>query len=71
MSLFHFFLIMFVCCAAAWGLCQLLSKFFSGPPGVPSFVYYLIWAVAIIIIVVTLAKALGLSDIDPQIPKLR
>lgn len=68
MGLIEFFIIVVVCCFLAWAACWLVSRF---APGAPPFVPMVIWAVAIIIIVVTLAKALGLYGIDPQIPRLR
>ena len=37
----------------------------------PAFIPVVIWAVVVIIIVVTLARALGLLGMDPQIPRLR
>ena len=68
MGLVEFFILVFVCCLLAWGLCWLLAHF---APGTPPFVPFVVWAVACIIIVVALLRALGLYGIDPQIPRLR
>jgi len=68
MGLIEFFIVVIVCCFFAWAACWLLAHF---APGTPAFVPMVIWAVALVIIVVTLAKALGLYGIDPQIPRLR
>jgi len=68
MGLIEFFVVVLVCCFLAWAACWLLGKF---APGTPAFVPMVIWTVAVIIIVFTLVKALGLYGIDPQIPRLR
>jgi hypothetical protein len=67
MSLIAFFVIVLICCVCAWGLCWLLAKL----PGTPAFVPIVVWAVACLIILVTLFQALGLYGIDPMIPRLR
>ena len=67
MSLIAFFVIVLVCCVAAWGLCWALAKL----PGVPAFVPIIVWAVACLIILVTLAQALGLWGVNPMIPRVR
>jgi hypothetical protein len=68
MGIIEFFVVVAVCCVLAWAVCWVLGRF---APGTPPFVPVVIWAVAVLIIVVTLAKALGLYGIDPQIPRLR
>lgn len=68
MGLIEFFIVVIICCALAAVACWLLAKFV---PGTPPFVPVVIWGVACLIILVTLAKALGLYGIDPQIPRLR
>lgn len=68
MGIFEFFIIVFVCCAAAWLLTWALAKYF---PNTPAVVPAIVWGVAIVIIVATLARALGLLGINPQIPRLR
>ena len=68
MGLIEFFVLVIVCCFLAWVVCWALGKF---APGTPAFVPVVVWAVACLIIVVALIKALGLYGIDPQIPRLR
>ena len=68
MGLIEFFIIVIVCCVLAWVACWALAKL---APTHPPFVDVVIWGVACLIILVTLAKALGLYGIDPQIPRLR
>jgi len=66
MGLIEFFIIVIVCCVLAWAATW-AAKYFEAPAFVP----IVIWAVACIVILVTLARALGIMGIDPQIPKLR
>lgn len=50
----------------AWIAVWIFGYFLSGHPVI---VDKLIWGVAIVIIVMKLAAALGLSGVDPQIPQ--
>ncbi|HJR00283.1 MAG TPA: hypothetical protein VKA83_01510 [Methylomirabilota bacterium] len=68
MGLIEFFVVVIVCCLLAWLVCYVLSHFM---PGTPAFVPMVVWGVAVLLILVTLLKALGLWGIDPQIPRLR
>ena len=68
MGLIEFFVVVIVCCFLAWAACWLVARFAFGAP---AFVPMVIWAVACLIIIVTLIKALGLWGIDPQIPRLK
>jgi len=68
MGLVEFLVVVVICCFFAWLACWVLGRF---APGTPVFVPIVIWGVACLIILVTLAKALGLYGIDPQIPRLR
>lgn len=40
-------------------------------PGHPPLFNSLIWFVAALIVLLTLARAMGLAGVDPQIPRLR
>ena len=68
MGLLEFFVIVIICCAFAALACWVLGRYV---PGTPAFVPMVIWGVAILIILVTLFRALGLWGMDPQIPRLR
>jgi len=63
-----FGIIVLVCCIIAAGVNFGLAKL---APNTPAFVPYLIWAVACLIIIVSLAQALGLSNVNPRIPSLK
>lgn len=68
MGLIEFLVIVVICCAFAAVACWVLAHYV---PGTPAFVPAVIWGVAILIILVTLFRALGLWGIDPQIPRVR
>jgi hypothetical protein len=69
MGLIEFFVLVIVCCFLAWLTCWILAlpRF---QPHVPAIIPTVVWGVAVLIILVTLIKALGLWGINPQIPKL-
>jgi hypothetical protein len=64
----EFFLIVIACVVLAW-LAVWALGFLA--PGHPAMIDHIIWGVAVLIIVVTLARAMGLLGYDPQIPRLR
>jgi hypothetical protein len=68
MGIIEFFIIVFVCCVLAFLINWALAKF---APGTPAIVPMVVWGVAVLIILVTLARAMGLMGIDPQIPRIR
>ena len=68
MGIIEFFVIVCVVVVMAW-LCVMGMGVLA--PGHPATIDKIIWAVAILVIVVVLAKALGLTSYDPQIPRLR
>jgi uncharacterized membrane protein YoaK (UPF0700 family) len=66
MGIVEFFLLVIVCVVLAWFAVLIAKKFEA-----PVLVQQVIWGVAILVILVTLATALGLTHYDPQIPRLR
>lgn len=73
MGVVEFFVLVFVvvlfAAVAIWGTNSLVPKLTGAAP--PAIVAYLIWAVAILIIIVAILRATGLIGTDPQIPRLR
>ena len=57
------FVVVVIAAVGTWAL----KKFV---PECPVIVHYIIWGVAIFIIVVTLFRATGVSTYDPQIPRV-
>ena len=68
MGLIEFAILAFVVVVIAW-LCVWGMGVMA--PGHPGTIDKIIWAVAILVIVMVLARALGLTSYDPQIPRLR
>lgn len=67
MSFIAFIILCVVVCAIASIGCWALRRFL---PGHPVTVDYIIWGVALFIILVNLFGATGLVRYDPQIPRL-
>ena len=57
------FVVVVIAAVGTWAL----KKFV---PECPPVVHYIIWGVAIFIIVVTLSRAVGIMNHDPQIPRV-
>jgi len=68
MGIIEFFGIVIGCVVLAWIAVWVLGVL---APGHPATIDHIIWGVAVLIIVVTLARAMGLLGYDPQIPRLR
>lgn len=67
MGFLEFLILCFVTLALAWVAVWALGQFLPGHPGI---VDTLIWGIAILIILIALARATGILSHDPQIPKL-
>jgi len=65
----EFLLAVCVVCGLAW-LAVSAIAYFASPNGPPAIIPKLIWGVAVLIIVVLLARALGLLGHDVQIPRI-
>ena len=68
MGILEFFLICLIVVVLAAFTVWAIGSF---APGTPAIVVKLIWAVAVLIIIVTLLNATGILGHDPQIPRLR
>lgn len=61
--LIYVFVVVLLAWLATWAIAHLL-------PGTPAIIPSLIWIVAVLILVVTLLRAMGLLGADPAIPRL-
>jgi len=68
MGFIEFIVICIVVIALAWCGTWALDYFFAGHPAI---VNKLIWGIAVVIILVILAQAIGLMSHDPKIPSLK
>ena len=69
MGILQFFFIVAICCLGAAFVTWALKKWTTDTP---AFVYWVIWAMACFVIIVTALYAVGgLPLHDPQIPSLR
>lgn len=68
MGLVEFFVLVLVVVILAALTVWAIGQF---APGTPAMIPKLIWALALLIIVVALLRAVGLFGLDPQIPRLR
>lgn len=68
MGLIEFFVLVVVVVVLAALATWAISQFAPGTPGI---VTRIVWGVAVVIIVVTLLRAIGLFGVDPQIPRIR
>lgn len=63
-----FLVFAFIVLAIAWLAVWCIGQFL---PGSPALIVTLIWGIAVLIILVTLAQAMGLMGHDVMIPRLR
>ncbi len=68
MGIIEFFVVVFVVAAAAGVTVWAIKRFI---PSAPPFFVNVVWGAAVIVILVLIASVLGLTGIDPRIPRLR
>ena len=68
MGLIEFAVLTVVVVVIAW-LCVWAMGVMA--PGHPVTIDRIVWGVAVLVVIVVLARALGLTAYDPQIPRLR
>ena len=68
MGVIEFFIICVVVVVLGWLAVWAMGQF---APGHPKIVDNIIWGVVVLVIVVLLVQALGLTGYDPKIPRIR
>ena len=68
MGVIEFFIFAVVVVILGWLAVFALGKL---APGHPAIIDTIIWCVVVLVIVVMLAQAMGLTGYDPRIPRLR
>lgn len=68
MGIIEFFIICIIIVILGWLANYALDHL---APGHPSIINNIIWFVVVIIILITLANAMGLMNYDPRIPRLK
>lgn len=68
MGVIEFFILVFILVGLGFITILGIRKLF---PEHPSYIEGIVWFVVILIILVTLASAMGLTGYDPRIPRLR
>lgn len=68
MGVIEFFVLVVIVVVLGWVAVWVLGKL---APGHPAIIDNIVWIVVVLIILVTLANAVGILGRDPQIPRLR
>jgi hypothetical protein len=68
MGVLELFFYIVIVVLIGWGAVWLVGYL---APGHPAIIDKLIWLVVIVIVIVTLASAFGLTAVDPRVPRLR